>query len=115
MKRIISIALVCVMLMGCVFALASCGGGLSGEYKESITGNIVYKFSGSKYTQTIDNIIGDDTVIEGTYEINKDEGKIIFTYESNGEEKTATENFSEGTEDGVDYVKIGILRYNKVK
>ena len=113
MKRILSALLVCVLLVGCVFALASCGKTLSGEYKESLTGNVVYKFSGSKYTMTVDNIIGDDTVVEGKYEINEEDGKITFTYEADGEEKTSTENFSSGEEDGVEYIKIGMLRYNK--
>ncbi len=113
MKKILSAALICVLLVGCVFALASCGG-LSGEYKEALTGNIVYDFSGSKYTKTVDNIIGDDTVIEGKYEIDKDAGTITFTYEVDGEEKTQTENFSEGEEDGVEYIKIGLGKYNKV-
>ena len=35
MKKIISLALVCVMLMGCVFALASCGN-ISESYAEKI-------------------------------------------------------------------------------
>ena len=35
MKKIISLALVCVMLMGCVFALASCGK-ISESYAEKI-------------------------------------------------------------------------------
>ena len=114
MKKILSVALVCVLLVGCVLALASCGG-LSGEYKEALTGNVVYDFSGSKYTKTVDNIVGDDTVIEGKYEIDKEEGKITFTYEVDGEEKTQTEAFSSGEEDGVEYIKIGLLKYNKVK
>ncbi len=115
MKKIVSALLVCVLLVGCVFALASCGKTLSGEYKEVVTGNIVYKFSGSKYTMTVDNIIGDDTVVEGTYEINEDDGKITFTTEVDGEKKSTTENFSSGEEDGVKYIKIGIAKYNKVK
>ncbi len=115
MKKIISLLLVCVLLVGCVFTLASCGA-LSGEYKESITGNIVYKFSGNSFTMTIDNIIGDDTVVEGTYEVNEDEGKITFTTTNeDGEKKTSTESFVKGTEGDVEYIKIGIVKYNKVK
>ena len=109
--RIASIALVAVML---VCMLASCSN-LSGEYKDALTGNVKYEFKGSKYVQTIDNIIGDDTVIEGKYEIDEEAGKITFTYEADGEEKTATEDFSQGEEDGVEYIKIGILRYTKVE
>lgn len=113
MKKVVRVMAVMLILVMAVACLASCGKKLSGEYKESLTGNVVYKFSGSKYTMTVDNIIGDDTVVEGKYEINEDDGKITFTYESNGEEKSTTENFSEGEEDGVKYIKIGILKYNK--
>jgi ferredoxin len=84
-------------------------------HKSEKTKDGVNKFKGSKYVKTIDNIIGDDTVIEGKYEIDKDAGEITFTYEVDGEEKTATENFSSGEEDGVEYIKIGIVKYNKVK
>ncbi|MBQ4509931.1 MAG: hypothetical protein II984_04340 [Clostridia bacterium] len=113
MKNLVKVMAVMLVLVMAVACLASCGKKLSGEYKEAITGNIVYKFSGSKYTQTIDNIIGDDTVIEGKYEIDEDAGKITFTYEVDGEEKSSTENFAEGEENGVKYIKIGILKYNK--
>jgi hypothetical protein len=114
MKKTLRIVALVLVLAMSVCVLASCGG-LSGEYKEAITGNIKYEFKGSKYVKTIDNIIGDDTVIEGKYEIDKDAGEITFTYEVDGEEKTATENFSSGEEDGVEYIKIGIVKYNKVK
>ena len=114
MKRIISALLVCVLLVGVVFALASCGKTLSGEYVESITKNVTYKFSGSKYTCTVDNLIGDDTVTEGKYSIDEDKGEITFTYEEGGEEKTRTENFSSGEEDGVKYIKIGGTKFTKV-
>ncbi|MBQ3041011.1 MAG: hypothetical protein IJD42_05360 [Clostridia bacterium] len=113
MKKTLRIVALMLVLVMSVCALASCGVKLSGEYKESLTGNITYEFSGSKYTQTIDNIIGNDTVIEGKYEIDEDAGKITFTYEVDGEEKTSTENFSQGEEDGVKYIKIGVLKYNK--
>ncbi len=113
MKNLVKVMAVMLILVMAVACLASCGKKLSGEYKEAITGNIVYKFSGSKYTQTIDNIIGDDTVIEGKYEIDEEAGKITFTYEVDGEEKSSTENFAEGEENGVKYIKIGILKYNK--
>ena len=113
MKNFVKVMAVMLVLVISVACLASCGKKLSGEYKEAITGNVVYKFSGSKYTKTIDNIIGDDTVVEGKYSIDEEAGKITFTYEADGEEKTSTENFSEGEEDGVKYIKIGILKYIK--
>ena len=109
--RVMAVMLVLVMAFAC---LASCGKKLSGEYKSDITGNVIYKFSGSKYTKTVDNIVGDDTVVEGKYSIDEENGKITFTYEdSEGEEKSNTESFSEGEEDGVKYIKIGIVKYIK--
>ena len=113
MKNFVKVMAVMLVLVMAVACLASCGKKLSGEYKDALTGNVVYKFSGSKYTMTVDNIIGDDTVVEGKYSIDDEAGKITFTYEADGEEKTSTENFSEGEEDGVKYIKIGILKYNK--
>lgn len=113
MKKSLRIVALMLVLVMSVCALASCGA-LSGEYKESITGNIKYEFSGSKYVKTTDKIVGDDAVEEGKYEIDEDAGKITFTYEEDGEEKTRTENFSSGEEDGVEYIKIGVLKYNKV-
>lgn len=118
MKKIISAVLVCVLLMCCVFALASCGK-LSGTYKDAA--NITtFEFSGSKVTLRIDNIIGEDTVLEGKYEITEDEeGKqtITFTFDSEDDEADAWEapmSFLEGKEGDVEYIKIGIFKYNKV-
>ncbi|MBQ7343152.1 MAG: hypothetical protein IJW53_00120 [Clostridia bacterium] len=115
MKRIISTILVCVLLLGCVMTLASCGKTLSGKYTDALAVTS-YEFKGSKYTLTVDNIIGADTVTEGKYKIaENDEGdlKITFTWEEDGEEKTQTESFSSGEEDGVEYIKIGIVKYTK--
>ena len=109
MKRIISALLVCVLLVGVVFALASCGKTISGKYVESITKLSYYEFSGSKYTYCV----GENVRQEGTYKIDEESGKITFTYEIDGEKKTNTENFSSGEEDGVKYIKIGLLKYNK--
>ena len=121
MKKALSLILVCVLLVGCVFTLASCGKMLSGEYKSAITGNIIYSFSMNKVTVTIDNIIGDDTVYEGTYEIKKNEegvyNVITFTFDNEDAQKLygGNHNFAEGTESGQDYIRIGVLTYNKVK
>lgn len=121
MKKIISLVLVCVLLVGCVFALASCGKSLSGDYKDALTGNIVYSFSGSKVTVTVDNFIGDDSVYEGKYEfVQNEEGvydKIVFTFDNEDAQSVygGEKAYSEVTENGESYIKIGILRYNKVE
>lgn len=118
MKKIISLALVCVLMLGCVFTLASCGKTLSGDYQDSLKVT-TYSFKGNKVTLTIDNIIGDDTVIEGKYEIGEnDEGKTVITFTFEGEdseEHSGSYDFSEGEEDGAKYIKIGIVKYNKVE
>ena len=116
MKRLISTLLVCVLLVSCVFTLASCGATLSGEYKDALSVT-TYKFSGSKVTLTIDNLIGEDSVFEGTYSIEgkDDDKKITITFEDkDGADKySGTHDFSEGEEDGKEYIKIGIIKYYK--
>lgn len=113
MKKTIKVAALMLVIVMAVFAFASCGKKLSGTYKDALTGNVTYEFSGNKYTQTTDNFFGDDTVVEGKYEIDEDAGTITFKYEADGEEKTRTEDFVEGTEGDVEYIKIGGFKYNK--
>lgn len=113
MKKTIKITALTIVVVLAVFALVACGKTLSGEYVDAITNNVTYEFSGKNYTKTTDNIIGADTVVEGKYEIDEDAGTITFTYEVDGEEKTQTENFVEGTEGDVEYIKIGIVKFNK--
>ncbi len=110
MKKIISTILVCVLLIGTLFTLASCGKSISGEYKDALTGNVTYEFGMfGKFTKTVDNIIGDDTVTEGKYEINDDGDKITFTFDDESE----THSFATGEENGVEYIKIGLFKYEK--
>lgn len=115
MKKIISTLLVCVLLLGCVLTLASCSKMLSGKYVDAL--NVTsYEFKLNKYTLRVDNVIGEDTVIEGKYKIaenDKGDLTITFTWEDDGEEKTQTESFSSGEEDGVKYIKIGFAKYTK--
>lgn len=118
MKRIVSTFVVCLLLISCVFAFTACGAMISGEYKDawSVT---TYKFSFNKVTITIDNMIGDDTVIEGKYSIEKDEDgnrKITFTFESTEEDAknySGTFDFKEGEEEGKKYIQIGVIKYYK--
>lgn len=117
MKKILSMLLVCVLLVGTLFALTSCGGP-SGKYQDALKVTTL-EFSGSKVTITIDNIIGNDTVLEGKYDITEDdEGNktITFTFESEDDEADAWDapmSYSEGEEDGKQYIKIGIVKYTK--
>ena len=65
-----------------------------------------------------DVVIGDDTVIEGKYEIttnDDDETVIVFTFEDEDAKEYSGEfKFSEGEEDGKEYIKLGIVKYTKV-
>ena len=64
MKKILSALLVCVLLVGCVITLVSCGG-LSGTYEGTLCD---LKFKGDKVTV----IIGDNE-LTGKYEIEEDD------------------------------------------
>ena len=119
MKKIVSSVLVCVLLLGCVFALASCGKKLSGEYKSTL-GTTTYAFSGSDVTITYE-LLGFTKTIEGEYEITASEDEkevIIFTFpadEEDADEYAGEFSFVEGKEGEVEYIKIGGIKYTKVK
>ena len=116
MKKIISAILVCVLLVGSVFALASCGKMLSGKYSDAVTGLTSYEFKGNKVKVTAG--AGNFAVsLDGTYKIAKnDDGKneITFTFENDDDDKySGTFSFSDGEENGKKYIKIGVVKYNK--
>ena len=118
MKKIISLLVVCIMLVGVVFSLASCGTMLSGKYTADVVfANMTYEFSLNKVTLTVDPIVGNNAVYEGKYVIEGEEGdqKITFTFEDKeAEEYSTTESFSKITKDGEDYIQIGLVTYKKV-
>ena len=118
MKRIISTVLVCVLLVGSIFALASCGKMLSGKYElDAVVGGTSYEFKGNKVTVTFE-LLGFEKSSDGTYKIAENENgdtEITFTFESKDAEKYAgTFAFSEGAEDGEKYIKIAGVKYKKV-
>ena len=123
MKKTISAVLVCVLLLGCVFALTSCGKIISGTYEVKLTDDIktTYEFSMNKFTKTTTTGAFGFTkteTIEGKYEINEvEDGKfeITFIWEADGEEKAETVSFTEGEENSVEYIKLGGIRYDKQK
>lgn len=116
MKKIVSSILVCVMLLGCVFALASCGKILNGSYSDELTGLTTYTFEGNKVTITA-GAGNFSKTFEGTYEIktnDKEEEIIAFTFEGNDADKYTGEfAFVEGTEGDEQYIKIGMFKYIK--
>ncbi|MBR2325627.1 MAG: hypothetical protein IKA53_06255 [Clostridia bacterium] len=112
MKKFLSLALALVLLCGCMFTLASCGGGLSGKYTDKLTGLTSYEFKGNKFTCTVG--AGNFTyTASGTYEITEDgdQSFITFTY-TDGDEDAKKEGgvklaLSKGTVDGKDYIEFG--------
>lgn len=120
MKKIISAILVCVLLVGCMFTLASCGNKPSGAYEATVEvlGQKVtttYDFGGKKVEITIKTtVLGsvNTETSEAKYEINEtsDGLEITFITEVDGEEKSQTYTYEKG--DG--YIKIGGVEYTKV-
>ena len=106
--------------MTCIFA--SCAKTISGSYQSDATFigqgmNVIYTFSGKKFEATnkitFFGTVTSDAVV-GTYEIVENEdGSMDITLDFEEE----TETFRDGTytfEQGEDYIKIGIVKYNKV-
>ena len=119
MKKIISVVLACILLCGCVFALASCSKKLSGTYElDAYVASLSYEFKGSKVTVTVAGL-GTSESIEGEYKITEnDDGEtvIIFTFadgEEGADKYEGEFSFSEGKEGDVEYIKISGVRYNK--
>ena len=104
MKKIISTLLVCVLLLGCVLTLASCGKKLRGTYVMEIGGVELasYTFKGKKVT-----VKSGSVTTEGTYKIKGD--KITITMEVEGEEFEEEYDF----EKGKDYIKIDGVELKK--
>ena len=118
MKRVLALALVCVM----VFALASCSKKLSGTY--TAEGNLFglagaktsYTFSGSKVTVSVTgSLLGSSKTSEfkGEYEITEaDDGSMSITLtftDSDAQKYGGTFDFV----DNKDSIKIGLVTYTK--
>ena len=120
MKRITSLLLACVLLVGCVFALASCAKTISGKYElDALVGSKTYEFKGKSVTITYE-VLGFEKTIEGEYAIDEnDDGdlEITFTFaedEEDADDFKGTFAFAEGKEGDTKYIKIGGVKYNKV-
>ena len=118
MKKIISLATLCLIIVGMMLTLASCG--LSGSYKN---GQTTLTFKGDTVTVVIENEIK-GTIITTTYEaeyeiIEKDDSRTIkFTYAEGADKYLALmgeKSFSEGEKDGQKYIQIGLITYYKTK
>jgi hypothetical protein len=118
MKKIFSTLLACVLAVGCIFSLASCVLAvgpitmISGAYEADIAiAEVEYEFSPlGKVVLTVDPILGDDKVYEGKYKV--EDGEITLTFEDDDAAiYEGTFDFSEGEEDGKQYIKMGIVKY----
>lgn len=112
MKKTVSTLLVCVLLVGCLLTLVSCGKSITGSYEaETILGDVTYKFElGGKVTKTTDPLIGKNETVEGEYKFNDAGDEITLTF--NGE--SSTHSYVEGEEGGVKYIKLDLVKYTKV-
>ena len=132
MKKILSAVLVCVLMLSCALALASCAKIVTGTYEhvygsEAAGYKVTYAFSGTKVevSRQLVSAIGslNPTVKNGTYEIIESEDgskTITFTWDSseNNEDGVAESgvslSFSEGTKDGKAFIEIGGVEFVKV-
>ena len=120
MKKITSLLLVCVLLVGCVFTLASCAKTLNGKYElDAIVGGKTYEFKGKTVAITYE-VLGFEKTVEGKYAIDEnDDGELEITFTFAEDEKDADEfkgtfSFTEGKEGDTKYIKIGGVKYTKV-
>ena len=124
MKKVISTALVCALLVCTLFTLVSCGKTVSGTYKCTLTESnyevLEFGMFGKVTKSTTTGAFGytNTKTVEGKYEINEtaeNEYSITFTWETEEGEKIETLDFSSGEENGVKYIKLGMVKYNEVK
>ena len=132
MKKIVSTILLCVLLCGSIFSLASCSNIVFGEYSASIdlglaSSDVVVKFGLGTVTieSTTDTIITNaaTSTYEAKYKIAEDEEgnrTITFTYAEGADEFAAFPggealSLVESEVEGVKYLTIGLYKLKKVK
>ena len=115
MKKTISMLLVCVLLLGTVFALSSCG--LSGTYKNDL---YTLEFSGDKVHITAKVSVGVTITSEydATYKISDGEnGKVItFTYADDADKSVifnGEKSYNEGSDNDGSYIEVGGIKLYK--
>ncbi len=118
MKKIVSSILVCVMLIGCVFALASCDKTLNGEYVNEttimgITTTTTYEFEGKNVTIKVKSSLASITIEhEGEYVIEDD--TITFTFGDEDANKYSGDvSFNEGSDNEGAYIELGGTKFYK--
>lgn len=130
MKKVLSALIVCVLVLGSLLSLVSCGQTISGTYEGEVDlyiakYTVTYAFNGNsaEITSTVSGAGGSYTSdpVTATYEIKEDENgnkTITFDYgdadtEDSMPEEGVALSFSEGIEDGVKFIKIAGVKYNK--
>lgn len=105
-KNIIKIAALALVVVMLAATLVSCGG-LSGTYEGMGT---EYTFKGSKVSIQV-NVFGANIgdPIEGTYKISGDKITLTFADDEGADKYSGTFDFEKGD----DYIKIGMVTYNK--
>ena len=83
MKRTLSALLLCVLLVGVVFTLTSCGG-LSGTYEGKLGFSL--KFKGNDVT-----VIAGEKELTGTYEIKEANGNKTISFDFIDESKASSD------------------------
>lgn len=121
MKKITSLLLVCVLLVGCVFTLGSCvfSAGpitiITGEYEADLAlAEYTLEFSPfGGLTVTEDPVIGNENVYKGKYKVNSETEKITLTWDGDAPVILPEEtlSFSYGEENGVDYITIALVKF----
>ena len=106
MKKVLSAILVCVLLVGTMFTLVSCGNNLSGTYEGLL---FDLKFKGSKVTI----IVKDEEVLTGTYEIEGKDDDMTISFDfidedkANEDEKAALELIDDLLDGDIPFEKDG--------
>ena len=120
MKKLASTILVCLLLVGSIFALTSCfnnpyGTSESAGYQSATTTGGVYEFGLTDVTYTYYVAGVEAYSVEGTYKIAANEEgaiRITFTY---GEERGGAKSGSFHYAKGGDVISISSIKYTKVK
>ena len=121
MKRMLSAALICLLVAGLALSLTSCGM-LSGTYTETLTGELSIKFSPFGSVTLLD--ANGKKIIKGEYEFERD-GKIDIDFDDDDIERLSAVNktiallydgeheFSKTEKDGKKYITIGMTTFKK--
>lgn len=121
MKKSIRIIAAFALVLAMCLTLASCGKKLSGTYEAKVDALVAsytatYEFSGSNVEITKKaEVLGQSktTTFEGTYEITGEDDDLEITITLDDED----DDIKSGTfafEEGEDYIKIGLVKYELV-